>query len=100
MSTIKLSRTVLRAVPFRWWQAGKVAPVDCSTFSCTIEASTLPVALQIEPVNLSQGQFQFAALTPEQAVRINPGRKYGAHVVLRNAGGAAVEEFRCTFEAV
>lgn len=98
MSTIKLSRTVLRPIPFRWWQAGKVAPVDCSTFTCEVLASTLPAALVIAPVDLPQGRFQFAALSPEQAARLSPGRKFGAHVVLKNAAGDPVEEFCCTFE--
>lgn len=100
MSTVRISHSVRRAIPLRWWQAGKVAPIDCSTFTCAVGETTMPFTLAIEPVDLPNGQFRFAAPTLQQLALLHVGRTYGVQVLLRNALGEPIEEFRCTFEAV
>lgn len=100
MRAVQLSRRVRRAIPFRWWQPGKVAPVDCTGFSHAIGDCTLPYPPVVEPVDPVSGRFRFAPPSAEQAQKLEPGRTYGAQVVLLNAAGEAIEEFRCEFEAV
>lgn len=99
-ATVKLSIAVRRPVRFQWWQAGKVAPIDCSTFTCVVAETTLPWIPAVAPVDLALGKFELAPPTAEQAGQLRPGRTYGLHVVLRNAIGDGVEEFRVTIEAV
>lgn len=100
MSTIRLSRTVLRPVQFRWWQPGKTLPLDCTGLTCTVRQTTLPYVPAVEAVDAAAGQFRLAAPTPAQADKLRLGKTYGIHVVLQDAGGNAVEEFRATLEVV
>ena len=99
MARVRISRIVPRAIPFRWWQAGRVAPVDCSTFTCEVAETTLPFIPAIAPVDPALGKFSWAPATLQQLAQLRPGKTYGMHVVLKNAAGDAIEEFHCTFEA-
>lgn len=99
MATYKLSRYVLRPIPFQFWQAGKIAPINCIGFTCEIADSSLPFAPVITAIDHVTGRFQINAFTQPQAASLVAGRQYGAHILLKNGGGTPVEEFRIVFEA-
>lgn len=101
MSTsVPLSRTAPKALQINWWQAGKVARLDCTSFTCTVAETTLGFIPEIAAVDLGQGKFRMLAPAPGDAARLKAGRTYGVHLVLRNAIGEAIEDMRFTIEAV
>ena len=100
MADIRYSRSVPKAIPFEWWQAGEVAPINCSTFTCAIATTTLPWTPAVQAINPALGKFQIAAASEAQLAQMTPGKRYGVHVVLRNAGGGAAEEFDLVLVAV
>ena len=100
MADIRYSRSVPKAIPFEWWQAGEVAPIDCSTFVCAIDRTTLPWMPTVQAINPALGKYQIGAPSEAQAAQMQLGKRYGVHVVLRSAGGVATEEFDLTLVAV
>lgn len=100
MADIRYSRTVPRPLPFEWWQAGEVAPIDCTGFACAVEESTLGWTPGVTVANAALGQFSINAPSPAQAAGLTPGRRYAIRVVLRNGAGDAIEDFRLTLVAV
>lgn len=100
MADIRYSRTVPRSIPFEWWQAGEIAPIDCTGFTCAVEESTLGWTPAVTVTNAALGQFAIGAPSPAQADGLTSGRRYAVRVVLRNAGGQALEDFRLTLVAV
>ena len=100
MDNVPLSCTAPKALAINWWQAGKVARLDCTSFTCTVEGTSLPYTPAVEPINLAQGQFRLLPPAPADAAQLRPGKTYGLHLVLRNALGEAIEDIRFTIEAV
>lgn len=97
---VPLSRSAPRPLQINWWQAGKVARLDCTSFSCTVGETTLPYTPVIQVVNLAQGQFRIAAPAPADAAKLRRNRAYDLQLILRNALGEAIEDMRFTIEAV
>lgn len=100
MSVVPLSRDAPKGVPFRWWQAGKVARLDCRGFNCVVTETTLPYIPTIDAVDLQQGEFRIAPPTPEQAEGLIVGQKYPLRIVLRNGLGAGVEVTDLVFQVL
>lgn len=99
MASILLSRTVLQPLAFEWWQAGEIAPIDCTGFSCAVAETTLPWTPAVITVNAALGRFALAAPTGPQAASLPTGRRYSVHVVLFSGAGVALEEFKLTLVA-
>lgn len=100
MKTIPISLTLARSAQLRWWQAGKLAPIDCTGFTCTVHETTLPYSPAITTVNAAQGAYRIEAPTAPQIALLRRGRRYAATVVLRDGGGAIVEAADLVFEAI
>ena len=98
--TVPLSRTAPKAMQINWWQAGKLARLDCTSFTCAVAETSLPFAPAIAAVDLALGKFRMVAPAPIDAAKLKAGRTYGVHLVLRNALGEAIEDMRFTIEAV
>ena len=96
----QMSRAAPKAILIRWWQGGKVAPLDCTTFSCAVLETTLPFVPVIAPHDLAQGWFRIVPPAPNLAAELIVGQRYPLHVVLRNALGEAIEDMTFALEVV
>lgn len=99
-STVPLSRTAPKALQINWWQAGKVARLVCTSFSCAVVETSLPYVPVIAAVDLALGKFRMLPPAPVDAAKLKVGKTYGVHAVLRNALGEAIEDMRFTIEVV
>lgn len=98
--TIHYSRSVPAPIPFQWTAEDEVTPINCSTFTCAVEQTTLPWSPAVPASNAAQGWFQIAAPSEAQAAGLALGKRYGLTVVMRNAGGAPVQTFALALVAV
>jgi hypothetical protein len=97
---VPLSRDAPKGIVIVWWQAGKVARLDCRTFTCAVTETKLPYTPTIVAVDLEQGEFRIDPPTPVQAEDLIVGQKYPLRVVLRNALGAGLEVIDLTFQVL
>lgn len=97
---VPLSIAAPKPIQLRWWQAGKVAPIDCTGMTTAVVSTTLPYTPDIDPVDLAQGRFDMVPPTPEQAAELRAGKTYGVHLALRNALGEGQEDRRFEIVAV
>lgn len=93
MSTYIISRTVLKPIQFEWFEQDSETRIDCTGLTCAVERTSLPWTPAITVIDAALGKFQIAPPTAPQAASLEAGRRYGVKVVMRDAGGNAVEEF-------
>lgn len=98
--SVPLSKAAPRQLLINWWQAGKIARLDCTSFSCVVADTGLPFTPIIAAVDLATGRFRMLPPAPANAAKLKIGRSYGVHVVLRNALAEPVDDMRFTIEAV
>lgn len=92
MADILISRTVPQPITLECLQPGELAPIDCSTFTAAIEQTTLPWTPLVIAIDAAQGRWQIAAPNSLQAASLAAGKRYGLHIVWRNAAGTGVLE--------
>jgi hypothetical protein len=98
--TVPLSRAAPKGIGIVWWQPGKLARLDCRTFTCAVLETALPFVPAIVAVDLEQGAFRLQPPGPVQAAELIVGKTYTLHVVLRNALGEAIEDIRFTLQVL
>jgi hypothetical protein len=90
----KINRVAPRPLRLRWWQAGKAARIDCTSFTCEVAETDLPFTPGIAPVNLALGEFDILAPSLNDAALLDPQTTYRLSLRLMNAGGQPVEFMR------
>lgn len=90
----KINRMMPRSTRLRWWQAGKTARINCTSFTCEVAETDLPYTPVIAAVNLAQGEFDWMPPTLAQAALLDPKKTYRLALRLMNAGGQPVELMR------
>lgn len=90
----KIVRLAPKPILLRWWQAGYVARINCTGFTCQVAATDLPFAPSIVPVNLAQGEFQILAPTLAEAEALDHRKTYELAIRLMNGAGQPVEFMR------
>lgn len=98
MKAIPISRSLPRAMHLRWWQEGKVSPIDCSSFTCVVHETTLPYTPTITAVDAGQGAFRIEPPTEAIAEQLRRGRRYALTLVLRDNQGGAVQSAELVLE--
>lgn len=93
----KLSRLAPKALRIRWWQTpAKLARIDCTGFTCAVEETNLPYVPEIAVVNAIRGEFDILPPGAVDLAEVERAKSYSVSIVLRNAGGAPVDDFRLT----
>lgn len=100
MSAVPLSRAAPKGIVIRWWQPGKIARLDCRSFTCTAIQHGLPWTPVFAPLDLELGEFRVQPPSPVQAEKLIVGKAYSLHVVLRNAAGEGIEDMHFTVQVL
>lgn len=90
----KIMRLAPMPIRLRWWQAGKLARINCTSFTCEVAETDLPFVPNIVPVNPPQGEFNWMPPTLQQAALLDPQNTYRLSLRLMNADGQPVEFMR------
>lgn len=94
----KINRRAPKPMMLQWMQAGEIAPINCTGFTCVQNAdeSTIPFVFVVNSVAALTGEFRIEAPALAQVAMLEPTTNYTLAIDLVNAVGEPVEAMTMT----